>query len=164
MRDYAQLRSSATSRTITSLTRTRPKPQDIAPLCHRRAWVLSCALIRFDFVYADLIRWLGGEYTNDHRDWASVFQLADFIARVPVPAENPPIDVERAVIVATSGAPIAGHHECAFEDVAKREAYDNHPPLRQVTEEVRKKFAKEERLSYQIALPRFLWLSFTACS
>ena len=74
-----------------------------------------------------------------------------------MPVGNPPIDIERAVLVATSGAPIAGHHECAFEDVRRREAYDNHPPLSQVTEEVRKKFSKEERLSYQVALPRFLW-------
>lgn len=118
---------------------------------------MSCALIRFNFVYADLIRWLAGEYTNAHRDWSSVFQLADQIAKVPTPVGSPPIDIERAIHISTSGAPIAGLYECSFADLARREKYDNHAPLRQVTDAVRKKFEKEERLSYQIALPRFLW-------
>jgi hypothetical protein len=118
---------------------------------------MSCALIRFNFVYADFIRWLGGEYTNDHRDWKSIAQLADLVSNVPVPKGNPPIDVNSAIHIATSGAPIAGHFECKFEDVAKRERYDNHPPLKQAINEVRKKLAKEESLSYQIAFPRFIW-------
>ena len=69
---------------------------------------MSCALIRFDFGYADFIRWLGGEYTNDHRDWASIFQLADHIAKIPVPNHSPLIDLDRTIHIATSGAPIAG--------------------------------------------------------
>jgi hypothetical protein len=157
MKDYAKLRCSATMRNLTPVLKRRPPPTELTPLCHQRAWIISCALIRFNFVYADLIRWLGGEYTNDHRDWTSVFQFVDHVRGIPIPAGNPPIDFERAVHIATSGAPIAGHFQCSFDDVARREQYDNHPPLKEVQDEVRKKFEKEESLSYQIALPRFLW-------
>ena len=157
LREYAQLRHSASTRSIASLRLPRPPQKEVTPLCHRRAWLMGCALIRFNFVYADLIRWLRSEYTNDHRDWSSVFQLADEIAKIPVPDGNPPIDIERAVHISTSGAPLAGLFECSFKDVERREAYDNHAPLKEVSEAVRKKFIKEESLSYQIALPRFLW-------
>ena len=157
MKDYAKLRCSATMRNLTSLRSARKDPTKIPALCKRRAWIIACALIRFDFVYADLIRWLGGEYTNDHRDWKSVFQYADHVCKIPVPNGSPPIDLERAIHIATSGAPIAGHFECKFDDVERREMYDNHPPLQEALDAVRKKFAKEEGLSYTIALPRFLW-------
>ena len=137
MRDYARLRSSATLRPVTSVLLKRPHPSAVPPLCHRRAWIMSCALLRFNFVYADLIRWLGGEYTNDHRDWKSVAQLADLVSNIPVPVGNPPIHPDQAIHIATSGAPIAGHFKCKFDDVAKRERYDNHHPLEQAQTEVR---------------------------
>ena len=41
MRDYAQFRCSAANRLLYSLQMNRPKQQDITPLCHRRAWILS---------------------------------------------------------------------------------------------------------------------------
>jgi hypothetical protein len=34
--------------------------------------------------------------------------------------------------------------------------YDNHPPLEENKEDVRKKFIQEEELSYHLFLPRFL--------
>ena len=65
---------------------------------------------------------------------------------------------ERAVHFATAEAPIAGDFSCSFEDTRKRTLYNNHPPLQQALDEVREKFIKEERLSYQIVFPRFiLW-------
>ena len=76
---------------------------------------------------------------------------------MPVPVGSPPVDLESAILISTSGAPIAGHYECNFEDVAREVRYDNHPPLKKATEAVRKKFEKEESLSYQIARPRFIW-------
>ena len=157
MTQYARLRRSASSRILASLRQPRPNTSDIPPLCHRRAWLMGCALVRFNFVYADFIRWLGGEYTNDHRDWTSIFQLADHIAKVPIPTDSPPIDLDRTLHIATSGAPIAGHFECEFQDTLLREKYDNHPPVREAGDKVREKFEKEESLSYQIALPRFTW-------
>ena len=55
------------------------------------------------------------------------------------------------------GALIAGEYECKFDDVTRRERYDNHPSLHDNLPAVRKKFEKEESQSYQIALPHFLW-------
>ncbi len=39
-------------------------------LSRQRALLHSVALLRFDFQYSDLVRWLGKEYTNRDCDWA----------------------------------------------------------------------------------------------
>ena len=157
MTPYAKLRRKAASQPIFELRQRRPPVDQLEPLCRRRAMLMACALIRFNFIYSDMIRWLGGEYTNDYRDWTSVWQIAEAVKNIPVEPSQPPIDFERAIHVSTSGAPIAGHFQCNFSDVARRERYDNHPSMSEVTDAVRKKFAKEESRSYQIAFPRFLW-------
>ena len=118
---------------------------------------MACTLIRFDFVYADLIRWLADEYTNAYRDWESTIQFAEHIKATPRDSGDPHVDFDRAVHIAVSGAPIQGTFSGTFETTQARERYDNHSSLLHVQDEVREKFAKEERLSYQIAFPRFLW-------
>lgn len=158
MKPYARLRRRAASRPLFQLRQSRPPVEQINSLCKRRAELMACALMRFNFVYSDFIRWLGGEYTNDYRDWTSVCQLAESIQHIPIPPDQPPIDFERAMHVSVNGAPIAGHFECKFEDVAERQQYDNHSSLANQMEAVRAKFAKEEKRSYQIAFPRFIWV------
>ena len=157
MQSYAILRHAAATQPIFELRQRRAEPLACPELSRRRAWLMSCALLRFNFVYADFIRWLQGEYTNAHRDWASVFQIADSIRHIPIPPGNPPVDFERAVHLATAGAPIAGDFSCSFEDTQQRVLYNNHPPVQLALDEVRAKLIKEERLSYQIVFPRFLW-------
>ena len=115
------------------------------------------ALARFDFNFGDLIRWLEGEYTNAHRDWAEVSDALNAVHSIPVPDGYPTIDFDRAFRVCTEGAPLAGDYECSFESVRRRNQYDNHPGLEQAWDEVRAKIAKEEAQSYHLALPRFLW-------
>ena len=70
---------------LQTLLEPRPPPSEVKPLEHRRAWLLGCSLLCFDFNYGDLIRWLGGEYTNAHRDWDA---LSDIIE--PVRDTEPP--------------------------------------------------------------------------
>jgi hypothetical protein len=48
---------------------------------------------------------------------------------------------------------MAGHYFCKFDDVQKREAYNNHPSIKAALPQVCEKFRKEESRSYQIALP-----------
>ena len=51
------------------LQRKRNHPDCEPQLDTRRARFMGAALLSFDFDYGDLVRWLGGEYTNQHRDW-----------------------------------------------------------------------------------------------
>ena len=63
-----------------------------------------------------------------------------------------------AVRIATEGVPLAGQFECQwFESVRKRERHNNGSLASDVLEAVRKKLTKEEKLSYHILFPRFLW-------
>jgi hypothetical protein len=118
---------------------------------------MACALLRFDFLHGDLIRWLGGEYTNEFRDWEAVFDAVDVVRDCPPLPGYPLVDVDRAYRLATQGAPLAGIFECAFSETAFRNLYNNHPPLAAVCDVVLQKFTEEEELSYHIALPRWLW-------
>eukprot|EP00980_Cylindrotheca_fusiformis_P016485 scaffold4912_cov113-Cylindrotheca_fusiformis.AAC.2 len=65
---YAILRRKACCHSIASLRLPRA---DVAGerMSSVRASMHSMALLRFDFDYGDFIRWMGGEYTNQHRDW-----------------------------------------------------------------------------------------------
>jgi hypothetical protein len=114
------------------------------------------SLLRLDFHYADLIRWLGGEYTDAHRDWGSSFAIAATVADTPIPPELPPIDCDRPFRLATEGAPIAGRFSCTRTSLTERNLYGHHPTLNDEIAAVWSKFAKEEALSYHIILPRFL--------
>ena len=157
MLNYARLRAAAITQPVFSLKVRRPAAAHIPPLCPTRAWTMARALLRFDFVYADFMRWLGGEYTNQFRDWEDVVQYAEHV-RTPQPDPDcPPVDFDRAIAIAVGGAPIQGILQTEFSHVQDRERYDNHRSLHQVVDSVRQKFAKEESLSYQIAFPRFLW-------
>jgi hypothetical protein len=88
---------------------------------------MACALLRFDFHHGDLIRWLGGEYTNEFRDWEAVFDAVDIVRDCPPLPGYPLVDVDRAYRLATQGAPLAGIFECAFSETAFRNLYNNHP-------------------------------------
>jgi hypothetical protein len=118
---------------------------------------MACALLRFDFLHGDLIRWLGGEYTNSFRDWPKVFDTLDIVRECPPGPGYPLVDVDRAFRLVTQGAPLAGIFECSFASTAARNIYNNHPPLVAVAAEVLKKLTEEEELSYHIVFPRFVW-------
>ena len=103
-----------------------------------------------------MVRWLGGEYTNRHRDWARVFQ--DILARpaIPAPASFPPPDFHRAYRVFTEGVPLCGNYVGNQDELAERQRYDNHPAIGKNSVQVEKKFAGEEGKSFHLILPRFL--------
>ena len=94
---------------------------------------------------------------NDYWNWSDIFQVVDVTCNVPVPPGHPPIDIKQAIHISMHGTLIAGEYKCKFNDVARRERYNNHPSLCNNLPAVRKKFEKEESQSYQIALPHFLW-------
>jgi hypothetical protein len=91
---YARLRRSAAHVEIGSLREPRPPPSAVTGLSHDRAWRMGVALLRFNLNYGDLIRWLGGEYTNAHRDWTDMSNTLTALQDIPPPPGYPPIDVD----------------------------------------------------------------------
>jgi hypothetical protein len=155
---YARLRRDSQHMSIGQLQHVRPAPvSPPVPISRNRAHITAAALLRFDFHYAHLIRWLGGEYTDEHRDWESSFAIANTVADVPMPAGLPPVDLPRAKRLATEGAPLVADFSCTHESLKARNLYGHHPTLEGHETAVWTKFAKEEALAYHIILPRFLW-------
>jgi len=69
------------------------------------------------------------------------------------PPGYPTSDFERAVRLATEGVTLAGHFECSFAAVKQRERHVNASLTPEAITHVRKKFTKEEKLSYHILFP-----------
>jgi hypothetical protein len=153
---YQKLRVRAVSAPISSLLKKRPAPFPTKTLSMDRALLYACALLRFHFYYGDFLRWLGGEYTNRHRDWDDTFDtIQDLRTRDP-PADYPPSDLDRGKRIFTQGVPLQGHFESPVAEIPVRDAYDNHPAIKLNHAAVEAKFAKEEQKSFHIHLPRFL--------
>ena len=154
IRLYARLRCTAVrSHELQPLRRPRPPPSG-KPIDLSRTWKMGAALLAFNFVYGDLIRWLGGEYTDEHRDWPTMLETLDGVRAIQPPPSHPVVDIDRAYATCTQGAPLAGRFECTLQDVLERNRYDNHPTLQgEHSEAVRKKLAMEEKNSFHLILP-----------
>ena len=94
-------------------------------LDRHRALLHSVALLRFDFEYGDLIRWMGGKYTNRHLDWTSSWDKLLRSRKRPLPADYPVPDFRRAYRVQTEGVPLKGHFETPSEEASNRNEYNN---------------------------------------
>jgi hypothetical protein len=155
MLDYAKLRLSALTESIAILRNDRP-PVDESAIDKHRGWLMGAALLRFNFIHGDLVRWLGGEYTNAFRDWEEAFEVVDSVRHHPVPPGYPPLDFDRAYRACNEGIPLAGIFECSMSSTWNRERYDNHSTLAPEYDAVREKLRVEEKNSFYILLPRFL--------
>lgn len=118
---------------------------------------MAVALLRFNFVYADLIRWLQGPYTNAHRDWDDVFTSLEHVTSTTARHGHPPVDFDRAYRLASEGAPLRGHFNTTYTDVAQRNLRPINKDLLPRADEITEKIRKEEQLSYHLILPRFLF-------
>jgi hypothetical protein len=155
MLDYAKFCISVASESVASLRATRPAANS-DPINKQRCWRMGVALLRFNFDHGDLVRWLGGEYTNNFRDWEAAFEVVDSVRQQHVPPGYPPVDIDRAFRACTAGIPLAGIFECSKSSTWRREQYDNHPPLVAEHDAVWEKLRAEEQLSFYIMLPRFI--------
>jgi hypothetical protein len=126
-------------------------------LMHEQAWKTAVALLHFEFHYGDLIRWMGGKYTNAHSDWSAVSAAIDVVRDIEPPDGYPRINFGCAFWACTNGVPLVCNHECSFESVRQQNLYNNHPGLHQVAHELQARFAKEEAQSFHIAFLWFVW-------
>jgi hypothetical protein len=138
------------------LREPRPKPDTFVGLQAQRARYMGAAFILFDCNYVNLIRWLGGEYTNQHRDWSALRSVCDNARSFPTPDNYPVLDFDLTHRVFTEGVPLRGHFTCSGKDTWESIQYDNHPPVTRSLDDVRAKFAAEEASSFHVGLSRFL--------
>ena len=157
---YAKLRSDSVVTPISCLRAPRTWiPTDKYPttLDPERAQLHSLSLLRFDFDHGDVIRWLGGEYTNAHRqfdeEWVKILHAMD---KFP-PKECPPVHPIAAYRVHTQGVPLKAAYTTPYYIPAIRDAYDNHPAVAENEAKVEAKFAKEEWKAYHIHYHRWLF-------
>ena len=130
-------------------------PRSPAHLSGDTAARFGTALLRFDFVYGDLIRWLGGEYTNRSRSWSSIFRKLAEPGIYPAPSSLPVPDLARGFHICTEGVPLQGSFTSPAAEIPVRDRYDNHPGIALHHAEVERKFAKEEEKTFHLLLPRF---------
>ena len=112
---YAALRASAMQTRITQLTLPRPPAND-RPISDKRTHAMAALLLRYNFVYGDFIRHLGGPYTNSHRNWDDVFLALESVINKSPPPGYPVVDFDRAFRLATEGAPLQGHFTTTFSN------------------------------------------------
>ncbi len=129
---------------------TKPKSIDVF-----RTRLFGSSLLRFDFIYGDLVRWLAGEYTNRHRNWVDTFHRLQDPPCQGHPRGLPPPDFPRAQRIATEGVPLVGAFVSHPPELQARVKYDNHPKINENKADVEAKFAAEEAKSFHIILPKF---------
>ena len=153
---YHQLRIKSLHLSVASLRQARPPVGKPRCLPTSKATLFAVALLRFNFVYGDFQRWLGGEYTNRFRNWDSTFHELQSVCCRPPPPDLPPTSFSQCKRVFTEGVPLKAHYRSFLQEIEVRNEYDNHPAVQENSQEVETKFAKEEEKSYHVHLPRFL--------
>ena len=153
---YARLRRAAFRRwrELPTLRLPRPPIEHPPQLSRERSWLLGMALISFNFIHGDVVRWMGNEYTNAHRDWDRLDSVVAEARQHPPLPGAPKVDYDRTVTALKEGSPLTGEFECRWDHTLVRDAYDNHPPLQDAMDAVREKFATEEAYCYHIMYPR----------
>ena len=153
---YAKLRIAATRVDIQPLLAQRPPPDD-SPIDSDRVLQMGCALLRFNFNYGDLVRWLGGPYTASHRDWDTTFIDLETVRHFTPPPGYPPPDYPRTHQALTHGVPLQATYTSSYSSCAARNTAPRSHDLVTNADNVTETLRKEEKLSYHILLPRFLW-------
>jgi len=156
---YAVLRQQAASADLSPLRAPRPAP-DSSPIDPNRVHLIGCAFLRFNCNYGDLIRWMEGPYTNAHRNWDDAFATFETVRNETPPPHFPNPDYERTLRACTEGVPLRAHYISSFKDCHRRNLKPPSADLLANTADVQETLRKEEKLSYHIALPRFLWRFF----
>ena len=89
-------------------------------LTMERALAHAMILLRFDFIYGDMHRWMSGEYTNRNRDWDNEWRSILQTRERDLPRDYPPPDYHRAFRVTTEGAPLKGTFVTDYKNVPQR--------------------------------------------
>jgi hypothetical protein len=152
---YSFQRIHAATTSIASLRALRLPPAKPKVIDRPRTRLFASALMRFDFIHGDMVRWLAGEYTNRHRNWPETFHRLQKPDRMGTSRGLPPPDFPRARRIATEGVPLTGDFISHPPEIRARVKYDNHPAINDNEADVEAKFAAEEEKSFHIILPKW---------
>ncbi|CAJ1934082.1 unnamed protein product [Cylindrotheca closterium] len=160
-KSHAALRRFACVHSVAALKAPRVLPADAdepTALDKHRAWLNSAGLLRFDFNHDDLIRWMGGEYTNRHRDFNAEWDVIESkLQNRSIPSDLPPTKLDLTYRIQTEGVPLRGQFTTPMTATCLQNSYDNHPAVDENFDKVEKKFAKEEWQSYHLHYLRFVY-------
>ena len=159
MYKYAKLREQASTADLSPLLLPRPPP-DASPIDEHRVTLMGCAFLRFNCDYGDMIRWLEGPYTDYHRDWDKTFAELESVRQCTPAKGFPKPDYPRAFQACTQGVPLKANYHSCYQSCKERASKELSPDLLQNEAAVDEQLRKEEKLSYHIILPRFLWQFF----
>lgn len=159
MRQYAILREQAAYADLSPLLLPRGPP-DGSPIDEERAHLLACAFLRFNCDYGDMIRWLEGPYTDDHRDWDAAFEQFETVRNAQPAPKFPTPDFDRTRKACTNGVPLQANFSPNLVSCRNRAMEAPSAILLAHEDDVDETLRKEEKLSYHIVLPRFLWQFF----
>jgi hypothetical protein len=155
---YAIWRSQALREEIQSLLLEQPALTG-APLSINRVRKYGCALLRFDFIYGDLVRWLEGEYTNCNVDYDTIFKNLDDLRTTNMPQGYPKVNLDQTRETSREtlkdGSPKKGTFTLNFGHARQRVQYNNHKGMHNHIDIMTEKFAKEEEKSYHLCFPRY---------
>jgi hypothetical protein len=78
------------------------------------------SFILFQCQYGVRVRWLGGEYTNAHRNWGLVAQICKKAISSELQTGYPLVDVHSSMREFTEGVPMRGHFCSSLKDLLTR--------------------------------------------
>jgi hypothetical protein len=153
---YAILRQEASIADISPLRLPRPPPDNSA-VDSVRVRCLAHALLLFNCDYGDMLRWIGGPYTDAHRSWDITFARMETVRHCAPPDRFPTPDYDRTIRACSEGVPLAAHYTSDYASCSIRNLAPLSKDLQDNRADVDETLRKEEKLSYHIILPRFLW-------
>jgi hypothetical protein len=98
-----------------------------------------------------------GPYTDAHRDWSEVFGALEMVRDRSPPDGFPMPDFDRAIRLCLEGAPLSGYFVGNYHSCSLRNCAPLSSDLLQNQADVDATLCKEEKLSYHLIFPRFLW-------
>jgi hypothetical protein len=122
----------------------------VAPLLIDRVRKNGCALLNFDFVYSDLVRWLEREYTNINIDYTTIL---DNLRTLQMLHGYPKVDLGQTRETLMDGAPMKCTFTSSYEHARQLAQYDNRKGIHEHIDIMTKKFAKKEEKSYHLCFP-----------
>ena len=144
---------------VTAIERT--KTVDFSPLClprfdyadqkeisPKQVLMLEACSIHYNLNFGLVVRYLGGEYTAEHRD-------IDALEREVGP-HIPPADMAHMRRILTRGCPHTLNFQMRHEDKEKMIERGNQPTVEANMEVVRETMNKEERNSHVVPFP--IWM------
>ena len=159
MSSYGSLRSEASSLSIKEIDiirRPLPHAKAVSSISPTRARDVAKLLLLCDFDTGNLIRCLGGNYTSEFLDFASIDACLLALTDIPTDTGEPPHDFNHLHHLFHQHVPFKGSFRCARKDMLARNLYNNHRASDPYLSSIHKKSAVDIQKSYSLALPRWI--------